>query len=349
MSFILKEHISINGIAACVPSYSESNLDYEWISEKERKKLIKTTGIAHRRIASTDTTASDMSFHAASKLLSDLDAKASEIDVLINVTQTPDYLIPGTALLLQDRLKMKKDSIAFDINLGCSGYVYGLYVLSSLIDGKSNKKGLLLAGDKSSHPVNYKDKSTYPLFGDAGSATLIEYNENAEPMFFKLNSDGSGHEAIIVRSGGLKSPASADTTTIKFISERIERASNELELNGMDVFSFATTKVPVQIKALIDQFEIEKDSIDYFIFHQANKLMNELIRKKLKLSPEKVPYSLEKFGNTSSASIPLTIVTNKANLKPKDKVLISGFGVGLSWASSVVNFNNTKISELVEI
>lgn len=350
MSFVEIKNIAIKGIAACVPKQAESNLDYDRLTEKERAKLIKTTGVEFRRIASENTTASDLSFEAARKLIDDLNWNANEIDVLINITQTPDYLIPSTAIILQDRLGLSTNCLSFDINLGCSGYVYGLNVISKMLDGLNLKKGLLLAGDKSSHPVNFKDKSTYPLFGDAGSATAIEFDETSKPMYYKMNSDGAGYETIIVRAGGLRSPASVENLEVVKVSEGIERAANELELNGLDVFSFATTKVPLQIKELISNFDQDMESIDYYVLHQANKLMNELIRKKLKVVPEKVPYSLNNFGNTSSASIPLTMVVGlRDELKQELKLLLSGFGVGLSWASVIVETNGLVCPSLIEI
>lgn len=350
MSFVEINNASIRGVAACVPKRVESNLDYDRLTEKERAKLIKTTGVEFRRIADENTTASDLSFEAARKLMESLNWKASEIDLLINITQTPDYLIPSTAIILQNRLGLSTNCLAFDINLGCSGYVYGLNVISKMLDGISIKKVLLLAGDKSSHPVNYKDKSTYPLFGDAGSATALEFDINASPMFFKLNSDGAGYETIIVRAGGLRAPASIENLEVREVSKGIERAANELELNGLDVFSFATTKVPIQIKELLSYYNDDIESIDFFVFHQANKLMNELIRKKIKVPVEKVPYSLKNFGNTSSASIPLTVVTGNGNhYTNKLKWLLSGFGVGLSWASVIAETQNLVCPDLIEL
>lgn len=350
MSFASIEKVAIKGVVVCVPKQQESNFDYDWISEKERAKLIKTTGVENRRIAEETVSASDLSYKAAKELIEQLHWNKDEIDVLINVTQTPDYLIPSTAIILQNRLDLSTNCIAFDINLGCSGYVYGLYTIAKMLDGVNVKRGLLLAGDKSSHPVNFKDKSTYPLFGDAGSATALSFDEDTPAMHFKMNSDGAGYEAIIVRSGGLRQPATIESLATQKISEGIERAANELELNGMDVFNFATTKVPLQIKELLAQTNCDIENIDYFIFHQANKLMNELIRKKIKVSHEKVPYSLKDFGNTSSASIPLTMVRQLKNeLKQKQKLLLSGFGVGLSWASAIIDTENLTCPDLIEI
>ncbi len=349
MAFVSIPSVALKGVAACVPLQQESNASYEYLSEKERQKLIKTTGVAFRRIAQQSTTASDLSFEATQTLLEKLDWQREEVDVLINVTQTPDYLIPNTAIILQNRLGLSNQCLAFDINLGCSGYVYGLQVLAKMLDGQHLKKGLLLAGDKSSHSVNPKDKSTYPLFGDAGSATALEFDINAAPMHFQLNSDGSGYEAIIVRAGGLRVPMSKEQLEVKEISERIARANNELELNGLDVFSFATTKVPKQIRQLLNETQQTIEDMDFFVFHQANKLMNELIRKKIKADADKTLYSLQNFGNTSSASIPLTMVVHlQEAFLQKQRLLLSGFGVGLSWASAIVETQKVVCPPLVE-
>lgn len=351
MSILELRNREIKGLSICLPTHQDDNLEYELLSEKERHKLVKTTGIRFKRFASENTTASDMSFCAARRLIEKLNWNIDEIDVLINITQTPDYLIPGTAHILHDRLGLRQSSIAFDINLGCSGYVYGLYIASSLLDGKVNKKALLLTGDKSSHPVNYLDKSAFPLFGDGCAATAIEYDESAGEMLFDMRSDGSGKDAIIVRGGALRNPLmKPEDLQLHEISDGISRKINELELNGLDIFNFATTKVPPQIIEVLSAAKSSVDQVDYFVFHQANKLMNELIRKKLKISPEQTPYSLQDYGNTSSASIPITIATQLKNkLRGDESMVFSGFGVGLSWATVWVSRVSFAVIEIIEM
>ena len=342
------ENIKISGISAAVPPTVFDNLDYDWISEKERKMLVKTTGVLKRNIATFGTTTSDLCVSASEALMMKLGWKKDDVDVLIFVSQSGDYVIPATSCIIQDRLKLPKSCLAFDINLGCSGYVYGLSVISSLLKGNL-RKGLLLVGDVSSLHASKKDKSAYPLFGDAGTCTAIEYNENAKPSFFNLQTDGSGYEAIIIRDGGARNYVSENSLQEQKISEGIERNKIQLELNGMDVFNFALKEVTPNILDLLEFSKLTSESVDYFVFHQANKLINESIRKKLNLNTEKVPYSIERYGNTSSASIPLTILHCLQGQLKNKKVLLSGFGVGLSWGSAIINFDDVVCIPIIEL
>lgn len=351
MAFLTINNIKLTGIAACVPKNMESNNDYDWITEKERELLIKTTGIYFRRTAPKQITTSDMCFSAAEELLNKLSVHRDDIEILIFVTQSPDYFLPATSIILQNKLGLNKATMAFDIQLGCSGYVYGLSVIANLMNGGKFKKGLLLVGDKSSFSPSKKDKSTYPIFGDAGSATLLEYDCDAEKMDFNLQSDGSGANAIIIPDGGMRNSYTDDSDTMVEISPGIIRNRKNLSLDGIEVFNFSVREVAPNVTNLLKYNSTQIENYSYFIFHQANKLMNESIRKKLKIDIEKVPYSLHNFGNTSSASIPLTIVTELGEeLKfKKTNILLSAFGVGLSWASAAINVNNLKCMPLIEI
>ena len=342
-------NIKISGISACVPSNSESNYDYDWLTEQEQQLLVKTTGIENRRVVNDGRTTSDLCFSATEKLLADLKWNRDDIDILIFVSQSRDYFLPATAIILQERLGLKTSTIAFDISLGCSGYVYGLSVISSLLKSTNSKKALLLAGDVSSFSLNKRDKSTYPLFGDAGTATALELTNEGE-MHYNLNSDGSGHEAIIIPDGGLRNPLTDESFVEKEIDKGIWRSNRNLKLEGLDVFNFSITKVHPQIKALLEEHQIDIDKIDYFVFHQANRLILETIRKKLKIDAEKVPYSLKEYGNTSSASIPLTIVTElQEQVQNKNlSMLLCGFGVGLSWGTVTLNLDHIACPKLIE-
>jgi 3-oxoacyl-[acyl-carrier-protein] synthase III len=345
--------VSIKGIAACVPKKTESNNDYTYIAESERKLLIKTTGIEFRRVAEKGVTGSDVCYEAAEKLIADLGWDKSEIELLVYVSQSRDYFAPSTATILQDRLGLPKSTIAFDSGLGCSGYVYGLSMISAYLNMTKVKKALLLVGDISTFSLTPFDKSTYPLFGDAGTATALEYDETASQMFYSLGTDGSGYEAIILPGGCLRNPYDEEMYKMVEVEKGITRSKGNIWLKGLDVFTFSVTVIPPSLKELMVYANETSDSIDYFIMHQANLLMNETIRKKLKIAPEKVPYSLRDFGNTSSASIPLTIVTQLNNeLSNVDKnktMLLSGFGVGLSWASVILNTSSIHCSKLIEI
>lgn len=210
---------------------------------------------------------------------------------------------------------------------------------------------MLLTGDTVTKIGSPEDKSTYPLFGDAGTATALEHQSGAERMLFNFNTDGNGFETIIVSDGGYRRPVTDVSLEIKQHGNGIARRDVDLELDGMDVFSFGITKAPKSVKLLCDHFGIDKDSVDIFTFHQANKMMNEMIRKKLNLPAEKVPYCMDEFGNTSCASIPLTLVTRERDRLVTEKLqhIACGFGVGLSWGSVFFETDRLTVPELIEI
>ena len=343
MAIFQVPNISIAGISACVPEDEYNNDNYDWITEKERETLIKVTGVQRKRHAKKGTTTSDLCFVAADNLINELSWDRSEIDLLVFVSQSRDYIIPATAGLLQDKLSLSHSCIAFDVSLGCSGFVYGLSVIGSMMSTGRIKKGLLLTGDISTLNTSYRDKSAFPLFGDAGTATAVELNSNSDRMMFNLQTDGSGYDAIIIPDGGIRNFANKDSS-FKYdkISDGIIRNKFNIALDGVKVFNFSLREVKPNINKLLQNFELTTDDIDYFVFHQANKLMNETIRKQLKIEPEKVPSSMKDYGNTSSASIPLTIVTELAKQIKNNKLtlLLSGFGVGLSWGSVILRTEN---------
>jgi 3-oxoacyl-[acyl-carrier-protein] synthase-3 len=344
-------NIAMKGISCCVPKNTERNLDLNILSQEEIQKFIEATGVEERRIASKEICTSDLCCEAAKKLIKDLNWQKEEIEILVFVSQTADYILPVSAAILQDRLGFSTNCIAFDVPLGCSGYVYGISIISSMMKATGIKKGLLLAGDTSSKLLSKSDKSTVPLFGDGGSATAFELEENSGDLLFDLGSDGSGYKTIIVNDGGSRNRINTDSLTYQTISPGIERNACQLVLDGMDVFSFGISQAPKTVNKLIEKFEIDKDTIDHFVFHQANLMMNKMIVKKLKLPVEKVPYSLKKFGNTSSTTIPLTIVTELKDqlTNTTQDLIICGFGVGLSWGTAKIRLKNVIISDLIEI
>lgn len=326
MAFITIENINILGISAAVPKKKITNTD---------SKFISTTGILERRIVSSNVCTSDLCFSAAEKIIEDLNIDKEDINVLIFVSQTPDYKLPVTSTILQHKLKLPQSCLCFDIPLGCSGFIYGLATISSLISSGKIKKGLLLVGDTISKTVQHGDQSTEPLFGDAGTATVLEYDVTAEPMLFDLGSDGEGYKTIIIPGGG----------------SRDKSASEYLVLDGMDVFNFGIIKMPKVINGFLSKYSLTVDQIDLFVFHQANKFMNDKIYKKLSIPESKTLSSLTNFGNTSSATIPLTIITNQPEHIKKDKsLLFCGFGVGLSWGTVFIKLTkNIHCSTLIEI
>lgn len=352
MAFVALHNFTINGIAAAVPEYSEWNKDYPLFSEKESKLFAKTVGVEKRHIAQPQRlTTSDLAFEAAEKLIDALNWEKTDIDFLIFVSQSPDYYLPATAIILQNRLGLSTNTLAFDIGLGCSGYVYGLFTAGNLLQSGQLKKGLLVVGDVSSYTINKEDKSTYPLFGDAATVTALSYNTTAKQAFFDLHSDGSGYQSIIIPDGGTRNLVSEDSFKIKDYGNGVKRCNLEVSLNGLDIFNFSVTTVPDSLKAFLSSIEKSSENIDYFIMHQANKLMNEMIRKKLGFSKNQVPYSIDKYGNTSSASIPLTLCSemkDEISSKPL-KLLLSGFGVGLSWANAYIETQPLVCLPVIEV
>lgn len=350
MAVLDLEHIAIKGVSACVPHQVEENIDVyaQW---GDYGQFVSTTGIERRRKADSLICSSDLCIAAAEKLIEELHWDRNDIDAIVFVTQTPDYILPATSNIVQQRLGLSENCYALDISLGCSGWVYGLSVLAALMQSGTIRKGLLLAGDTLLKFCSVEDKSTYPLFGDAGTATALEYIVDSGAMKFCMHSDGSGSEAIIIRNGGYRQPAIPDSFMMKSHGEGIIRNELNLELDGMSVFSFGISKAPKVVDSLVEQFKLDKDSIDYYLFHQANLFMNEKIRKKLKLPSERVPYSLKDFGNTSCASIPLTMVTQiSEELSNKQLTHIGcGFGVGLSWGSVYFCTDHIVCPELIEL
>jgi 3-oxoacyl-[acyl-carrier-protein] synthase-3 len=325
MPFINIKNINILGISTTVPKQKSINTN---------AKFISTTGVEETRISNPTTCTSDLCLTSANKLIDDLNINKNDINVLIFVSQTPDYKLPVTSTILQHRLGLSQSCICLDIPLGCSGYVYGLYTISSLISSGKLKKGLLLVGDTISKEVNPNDQSTKPLFGDAGTATIVEYNESSNEMLFGLGSDGEGHKAIIIPDGGSRNKFNTNSLKTE-ITEGIERSKCDIVLEGMDVFSFGVNKVPKVVNDFFNHYSLNTNEIDYFIFHQANKMMNDRICKKLNIPEDKALYSIQKYGNTSSATIPLTINYTNA-IKSNNKIFLCGFGVGLSWGSVLI-------------
>ena len=344
MAFLEFENVRIAGFSAGVPKYIAVN---ESVASKDydAADFIATTGVRERRIG--DFTTSDLCLAAAEQLLLDLQWKKEEIGALIFVSQTPDYILPATACILQDRLGLNKECYALDISLGCSGWVYGLSVVAGLLSEKGITKALLLAGDAKKRAKSDPD----PLFGHAGTVTAVEYCAGASGFKFHVGTDGSGYDAIITPDGGSRNQFTEESLKLVQGEGGVLRHRLQTVMKGMDVFAFGITVVPKTVKKLLEKHQIDINSIDYFIFHQANRMMNEKIRKKLKLSEEKVPYCMQDFGNTSSASIPLTIVTQISDVVRTRSLhnLACGFGVGLSWATVLFDTDRIVVSELVEL
>jgi 3-oxoacyl-[acyl-carrier-protein] synthase-3 len=345
MAFLEFKNVRIAGISAGVPSNVVDNMEggERFSADYSPADFIETTGVRERRWTNSLTT-SDLCVHAAEKLIADLAWDKQEIEALVFVSQTADYILPATSCIIQDRLGLSKECFTLDISLGCSGWVHGLSVVASLMQNGTVRRALLLAGDAK---LRYNDSD--PLFGHAGTATAIEFVEDAEGFMFHFGTDGSGYDAIIIPDGGARNGISMHS----FDEEVIDGKSyNRLQdrMKGMDVFSFGISTAPKSVKKLAEHNCFDYLDYDFFVFHQANMKMNNMIAKKLKLDAEKVPSSMAHFGNTSSASIPITIVTELQNkVEGHKKFICCGFGVGLSWGTVAFKSDNLFISDLVEV
>lgn len=343
--------IAIRAVAAAVPTQVAKTADYEYLTPEDRQRFQKATGISERRISPLDQYVSNLCAAAAERVIQHMGWDRGSIGALVLITQTADQPIPATSIVLQDKLGLPQTCVAFDINLGCSAYPYGLAIVGALMRSLGISRALMLTGDVSSRVCAKHDKSAWPLFGDAGSATALELDEGAATMHLDLMSDGSGKDAIIVPGGGLASriPAPQEGPVCSEVgSDGISRRPDNLILRGADIFSFAISKVPPSILRVFESSGRPVDDFDFLVLHQANKMINDTIARKTGFAPEKSLSTLSNYGNTSSASIPLTLCANAESFQVDRTVLACGFGVGLSWASASLKIPAGAVLPIVE-
>ena len=337
-------------MAACVPQKIEYNkaLGY-MMSDEEIQKAIQNIGIEERRISEPDVCASDLCLRAAQQLLNDNKIDPQSIDVLLFVSQTSDYHQPATAAILQHKLGLSKNTLAFDINLACSGYVYGLSAAYAYAQNEGINRVLLLVGETMSKIVSRFDKVNTPLFGDAGTATLIEKGKQFGQSIFSLHTDGKGADVMMIPDGGFRNPVTKKSFVEEMDANGDKRSRLQFRMDGMAVFNFGMSEEPRDVKNLVEAAGLELGEVDLLIYHQANKFMTDFFTKWLKYDKAKTPYSIRKYGNTSSASIPLTIVSELYEAYPERKnVILSGFGAGLSWGSVLLSLEQCNISKISE-
>lgn len=344
MAFLSYNNVHIVGMSVGVPKRKVCNLDIADISrDYDAASFVEVTGVKERRIG--ELTVSDLSVPAANQLLEEVGWEKSTIDGLVVVTQHGDYIVPATSCILQDKLGLSKECMAMDISLGCSGWVYGLSSLVGMMSSGNLHRCLLICGD-ARRRVEFND----PLFGFAATVTALEYKKGVNEMLFHLGTDGSGFDAIIIPDGGARN----QITPSSFVPQEIEGRQYiplQSRMKGMDVFSFGITTAPKSVKKLADYYGFDYSAYDYLVLHQANMKMNGMIAKKLKFPDEKVPSSMWEFGNTSSASIPLTIATQIGDQCRNGhvKLLCCGFGVGLSWGTVALGVDHLVIPDLIEV
>jgi len=353
MAIITYRNVGIKAMAAAVPSNIIDNYKYDLdiFPEEEVRKVVDKVGVFERRFADDDTCASDLCCAAAEKLLADNDVDRSEIDLLVFVSQTPDYRMPATAYLLQERLHLPMSCMAFDVNLGCAGFLYGLSIVYAFMEKQGLRKALLLDGETRSKVYSRKDRRSAFIFGDAAVAALVERDEQYGESHFSLNSDGSRADLIMIPAGGYRRMSSPETLKEHVVDEYGNiRTDEQAFMKGADVFNFVIVEIPKDIKRLLAATGDDIQSMDYYIFHQANMFINNYIAKKMKLDKARIPWSIQKYGNTSSVSVPLTIISQlKEQMAGRKKLLLSAFGVGMAWGTAIVPFVDCHISNIVEV
>lgn len=348
MAFFKIDNVTIAGIAACVPPKRVDNMDSDLVEDKhELEKYIETTGVRYRYIAEDGICSSDLCKCAADRLIDEMGIDRSEFGCLIMVTQTPDYIFPATACILQDRLGLPTDCMSFDITMSCPGWIYGLSVMSSILSAGKIKKGLLLVGETSTKAKSPYDRVNL-LAGDAGTATILEYKEDAKPMYFSMHTDGSNYRSLIIPDGGYRNPVTMKSFEYYECKDGTLRNRTQSNMEGEDILSFAMNTAPKCIKGLLEYFEVPKEDIDYFLIHQANRMINKLIQKRMKVEDERCPYNIEEFGNTSSTTIPLIIVNKLRESFSGKKIVACGFGTGLAWGAMFTDIDcDIHVSELI--
>ncbi|MDR1057399.1 MAG: ketoacyl-ACP synthase III [Coxiellaceae bacterium] len=343
-------NIRLAGLASAVP-------DNMYSAESEAsvlgKKILRTqtnVGVKSRFVSSKEQCTSDLCFEAAKVLLNDLGWNPNSVGALIFVTQTPDHILPATSCILQSRLHLSKSCAAFDVNIGCSGYVYGLWLGASLITSGINRV-LVLVGDTITKVVSPLDATVATIIGDAGTASALEYSDHNFPWCFELGTDGGGAKNLMIPAGLFRVPHSVETAKVFSDGNGNKRSAENLYMNGLEVFDFASREIPGLVGRILAQANCSIGTLDGVVLHQASKLVLQYLCEKLKIPPTKLLTTLEKYGSVSSASIPLTITDYFSELGIVDslKLLLVGFGAGYSWAGVVLNMaDNVVVPKLIK-
>ncbi len=340
----------IVGLVAALPQQVMTVADFAGAADFESiKKTCASLGIEQRPTAPFEVCASDLCAAASERVLERTGWARESIDVVIFLSQTPDYALPATACTLQQRLGLSTGCAAFDVNLGCSGYPYGLWLMSQLISAGQMKRGLLLVGDTLSRKVSPQDSATAHLFGDSGTATAIEFDPAAPTMDFVLGTDGRGAEHLIVPAGGSRQPHGIGTSDRTARADNGIRSDEDISMNGPEVFSFTLREVPGLAKQTLAAAGWSLDDVDSVVLHQANTFMLQHLAKRMKLSAEKMPLSLRDFGNTSCATIPVTMAARLSEqlTSSSQKLMLLGFGVGFSWGGAAITCGPLACADVI--
>jgi len=334
------------GLASAVPdSVVTLEDDARVFGEDDARRVFKNTGARQRHVTKNGMCASDLCEPAAKALLAELKWEPASIDLLIVVTQSPDYFSPATACVLQQRLGLSTACAAFDVNLGCSGWVYGLWMASGMIAGGAARRALLLVGDVVSQTMSKEDRSVAPLFGDAGAATALERDPTAPPMEFVLGTDGEGARHLMVPAGGFRLRARDENAVMVTQADGNTRSLQNIHMNGAEVFTFTLRSVPPLIREVMTRAGWSHADTDAYVFHQASAFMLKSLARSCKIPPEKFVLAMETYGNTSSVSIPLSMCEKLRGplAEGTQKLVLAGFGVGWSWGAVAITTSKMTV------
>lgn len=343
------KNVAVRGVTGTVPNHPVKSADLPFFTKEEADTFDATVGIKNRYIASEDVCASDLCFDAAERLITGLGWEKESIDVLLFASVTGDYKTPPTSAILQDRLGLPTSTFVLDVPMGCCGCMYCINVAGNMLSAGTAKRAIILVGDTAMRMGNPKDKSRGPLFGDSGTALALEFDTTAEDIIIDFNTQGSGYQALMTPHGGYRHPVTQASFVEEDFGNGIIRTPKDALINGMDVFSFAITKPPISVKNMLEQQGLDKEKdIDFYLIHQANKLIVDRLVKKLKLPTEKVPYNLQEFGNLGGASILMLMVSEIAeDLSSRPLTLLcSSFGLGLTWGTMILRTQPLKVISL---
>jgi 3-oxoacyl-[acyl-carrier-protein] synthase-3 len=350
MALLKYSNIGLRTISATVPRNvikTRSLTDY--YPEEEIEKFIAATGVEERRFADEDICASDLCYKSACQIFEETDIKRDDIDVLLFVSQTPDYKIPGSSIILQDRLGLNKDTICYDLNMSCSGFLHGLLMAYNFLLQPAINNVMLMVGDTLSKMISIQDKGTGKLLGDAGTVSVIGRGEQYGDTYFSMCTEGSNVESVIIKAGGARYPSSIDTLKMNTYEDGSIRNLEQIIMVGDDVFSFAISALPKDIKRLLEFAGKSIDEIDKYAFHQANNFMSNYVAKKAKADPNKILHSIQKYGNTAGTSIPLCLVENRKLINTNDSILMNAIGAGFAYGSTLLNIADCNILPLNEL
>ncbi len=337
--------LQISNIAVGLPKETLNIRDYEkFFSAKDIKRIMESTGVESVHVAAKGMCSSDYFVELGKKLMEESNLKSTDFDGVILVFQTPDYIAPPTCTIVQDRLGLPKSSVAFDINYGCTGYIYGLYQAALLVSSGSCRRVIMFVGDTQIATLHEDDRANRMILGDGFAATVIEQGQNE--MCFQIYSDGSGYKFLITEAGGFRMPKNEETKKSYTDEHGYVHWPEHTHMDGMEIMNFALKRVPPLVRESLEYAGWEKESTDLFVFHQANKIILKLLQRRIGVSEEKMPITLKTVGNTAGATMPITLSLKNEELRAKsalERVLFCGFGIGLSWGTATANLSETKI------